>query len=382
MVKMIHLCRHKAKILVFTLGWIVSMAGVVCAPPAVAADRAYFIAADEVNWDYAPAGRDRMMGMPFDEAARGFVKRGDTRIGKVYIKARYREYMDETFTVVKPRPPRWQHLGLLGPVIRAEVGDTIRVVFRNNTGFPASVHPHGVFYSKAAEGSPYADGTTGKDKHDDAVPPGGQHTYLWSVPERAGPGPADPSSIFWLYHSHAIRDRHSGLIGPILVTAKGRAQQDGSPHGVDREFITLFSVSDENESWYIDKNIATLAGRAQVSKDDAGFRESNRMHGINGYVYGNLPGLHMDQCQRTRWYVAAVGNEVDLHTPHWHGNAGLLNGHRVDVVELLPASFKVVDMVTDNAGTWMYHCHVDDHLRAGMTALYTVRAIDSVSCGP
>lgn len=169
---------------------------------------------------------------------------------------------------------------------------------------------------------------------------------------------------------------------PILVTAKGQAQQDGSPHGVDREFITLFSVSDENESWYIDKNIATLAGRAQVSKDDAGFRESNRMHGINGYVYGNLPGLHMDQCQRTRWYVAAVGNEVDLHTPHWHGNAGLLNGHRVDVVELLPASFKVVDMVTDNAGTWMYHCHVDDHLRAGMTALYTVRAIDSVSCGP
>jgi FtsP/CotA-like multicopper oxidase with cupredoxin domain len=47
---------------------------------------------------------------------------------------------------VKPRPAAWTHLGILGPLLRAEVGDTIKVVFRNNAGRPYSMHPHGVFY--------------------------------------------------------------------------------------------------------------------------------------------------------------------------------------------------------------------------------------------
>jgi FtsP/CotA-like multicopper oxidase with cupredoxin domain len=31
------------------------------------------------------------------------------------------------------------------------------------------------------------------------------------------------------------------------------------------------------------------------------------------------------------------------------------------------------DMLADNPGTWLLHCHVADHLTAGMTALYTIR---------
>ena len=69
-------------------------------------------------------------------------------IGRKAKKALYREYTDDTFSTLKPRPSEWEHLGFLGPLVRAEVGDTIRVVFRNNTKFPASVHPHGVFYAK------------------------------------------------------------------------------------------------------------------------------------------------------------------------------------------------------------------------------------------
>jgi FtsP/CotA-like multicopper oxidase with cupredoxin domain len=33
---------------------------------------------------------------------------------------------------------------------------------------------------------------------------------------------------------------------------------------------------------------------------------------------------------------------------------------------------KVLDMVPDAAGTWLYHCHVNDHILAGMMALYKV----------
>jgi hephaestin len=74
-----------------------------------------------------------------------------------------------------------------------------------------------------------------------------------------------------------------------------------------------------------------------------------------------------------RWYVIGMGTEVDLHTPHWHGNTVLINGMRTDVAELLPMSMIVADMVPDDIGTWLYHCHVNDHITAGMQALYRVR---------
>jgi FtsP/CotA-like multicopper oxidase with cupredoxin domain len=45
---------------------------------------------------------------------------------------------------------------------------------------------------------------------------------------------------------------------------------------------------------------------------------------------------------------------------------------RMDMIELLPGSMKVFDMQPDDPGTWMYHCHVNDHITAGMLALYTV----------
>ena len=34
--------------------------------------RLYYVAADEVEWDYAPAGKDLITGQPFDSAAREF----------------------------------------------------------------------------------------------------------------------------------------------------------------------------------------------------------------------------------------------------------------------------------------------------------------------
>jgi hypothetical protein len=33
---------------------------------------------------------------------------------------------------------------------------------------------------------------------------------------------------------------------------------------------------------------------------------------------------------------------------------------------------KTVDMIADNPGTWMFHCHVEDHMEAGMMAVYTI----------
>jgi manganese oxidase len=109
-----------------------------------------------------------------------------------------------------------------------------------------------------------------------------------------------------------------------------------------------------------------------VDKDDEEFQESNLMHSINGYVYGNMPLITMHQGERVRWYTMGMGTEVDLHTPHWHGNTLLVNGMRMDVVQLLPAGMVVGNMVPDDPGTWLFHCHVNDHILAGMLTRYQV----------
>src|ERR1700690_3891989 len=80
--------------------------------------RTYYIAAVEVNWDYAPTGRNEAMGMPFDETEKPYVEAAAHRIGRVYKKVMYKEFTDETFTAQKVRPPEEQYLGILGPILR------------------------------------------------------------------------------------------------------------------------------------------------------------------------------------------------------------------------------------------------------------------------
>jgi FtsP/CotA-like multicopper oxidase with cupredoxin domain len=96
------------------------------------------------------------------------------------------------------------------------------------------------------------------------------------------------------------------------------------------------------------------------------------MHSINGYVCGNQPLPTIRIGQRVRWYTMSMGTEVDLHTPHWHGNTLTANGMRTDTIQLLAAGMVTADMVPDDAGVWLFHCHVADHITAGMLTRYRV----------
>jgi len=128
--------------------------------------------------------------------------------------------------------------------------NTIKVVFRNACRFRASVHPHGVLYAKDSEGAPYDDGTSGADKADDGVPTGGRHTYTWLVPDRAGPGPHDGTSVMWIVPLAHRRDRRHvrRTDGVDRRHGAGMARADGTPRDVDHEVFALFSVMNENRS--------------------------------------------------------------------------------------------------------------------------------------
>jgi FtsP/CotA-like multicopper oxidase with cupredoxin domain len=120
---------------------------------------------------------------------------------------------------------------------------------------------------------------------------------------------------------------------------------------VDQEFVTAFVIFDKADG-----------------------QEHGLMHSINGYIFGNLRGLVMHSGQKVRWHVMGMGNEVDLHTPHWHGKTVQVGGgfvaRRTDVIELLPGSMVTADMRANNPGEWLYHCHVADHIHAGMFTTY------------
>jgi manganese oxidase len=81
----------------------------------------------------------------------------------------------------------------------------------------------------------------------------------------------------------------------------------------------------------------------------------------------------MKKGERVRWYMLANSNEDDVHAPHWHGQTVLANMMmRTDTLSLAPMGMMVADMVPDNPGTWMFHCHVNDHFDGGMYALFKV----------
>ena len=382
------------------LGAISLAVSILCALPAqlhaapaahAGKTRIYYVAADEVNWDYAPSGRDEAMGMPFDDIAKGFVETSANHIGRVYKKAVYHEYTDATFTTIKPRAAQDAYEGILGPILHAEVGDTIKVVFKNHATHPYGMHPHGVLYEKDSEGANYNGGSGDMEDRGACVAPGATHTYTWNVPDRAGPGPNDPSSLFWLYHSHCdeLRDVASGLFGGIVITRRGMALPDGRPKDVDHEFVTIYIAINENESWYLDDNIkAHIPDPTKLNRYESkpvtengilgtiagtGFFETNIKWSINGYIYGNMPMMTMAKGDRVRWYVATLGDFNNAHTPHWHGNTVLVAGQRTDVIAVTSAQMITADMVPDAPGIWLYHCHISDHMLGGMVARYEVK---------
>jgi manganese oxidase len=355
-----------------------AMAPYMANAQASGATRTYYVAADDVPWDYLPGGVDQITGRRRVDTA--FFARGEPKIiSHSYRKVLLREYTDGSFGTLKLRPPEWEHLGFLGPLLRAVVGDTIRVVFRNNARRPFSLHPHGVSYGKDSEGAPYVDGSSAAQKQDDAVPPRGSHVYVWPVPERAGPGPMDRSSVLWMYHSHTdeVRDVNTGLMGPIIVTAREQARPDGRPLDADREFVMMFAQTHEEDSWYASDNKIPIENPPfppAALNQGQNFFPYFVTFSINGYTHGSLPlgALTMRKSERVRWYVFSSTNDSDLHTPHWHGNTVLIGGMRNDVGAIAPMQMLVADMQPDNVGTWLFHCHVSFHLQAGMAARYAV----------
>uniref|UniRef100_A0A3B3HM20 Ceruloplasmin n=1 Tax=Oryzias latipes TaxID=8090 RepID=A0A3B3HM20_ORYLA len=339
----------------------------------------HFIQIEEVHWNYAPSGMNLIQNRTIDEdeEASIFLKRGPQRIGAVYKKAIYKEYTDATYCKEMLKPD-W--LGYMGPLLMAEEGDTVVIHLKNLASRPYTVHPHGLAYTKGKEGALYPDGTGPMLKEDDAVPPGKVFSYEWILTKTHSPTSDDSNCVTRLYHSHlnTVKDINSGLVGPLIICKKGTFSTLSYTNAfLDFffffSFTVMFLVSDENMSWYIDDNIKKfVSDPTEGLKDDPNFIESNKMHAINGFMYGNLPGLNMCQGNRVNWYTIGFGNEVDMHSVHFHGQILTALNHHTDTISLFPAYSVTAKMVAQSPGLWLLACNVNDHFVAGMQAFFKI----------
>jgi FtsP/CotA-like multicopper oxidase with cupredoxin domain len=72
-----------------------------------------------------------------------------------------------------------------------------------------------------------------------------------------------------------------------------------------------------------------------------------------------------------QWDVMAMGNEH--HTFHVHGHRWTApDGTARDTQTVGPAESFRVRWTERGAGTWLYHCHVEGHMMAGMIGIYRV----------
>ncbi|KAM6986712.1 coagulation factor V [Aplochiton taeniatus] len=325
----------------------------------------FYIAAEEVIWDYAP-------DMPeyIDEDYRlQYLKQGPQRIGGKYKKAVYTQYEDDTFTVRKGDKQRKKELGILGPVIRAQIRDVIKIVFKNMASRPYSIYPHGVYIEKEEEGASYPAG----GNQTQGVQPGETHTYTWNVFVENEPLDGDPRCVTRMYHSavDTPRDIASGLIGPLLICKGQSLNVRNVQLKADKEQHAMFAVFDENKSWYLDSNIQAYSEPSKVNKEDPDFYKSNVMHSINGYVFESGQRLGFCYGEITTWHVSSVGAQDYIQTATFYGHPFDLNDRTEDYLSLFPMTGETITMIMDNVGFWLLASLNSHESTKGMRVLFS-----------
>ena len=124
---------------------------------------------------------------------------------------------------------------------------------------------------------------------------------------------------------------------------------------------------------------AILNGRSQDIRELA---QQGKVWAMNGTVADGHVMAPLFSCQLGRTQVLAIRNDTAFpHPMHLHGHSFRLlsrNGRPVEGTPwldtvLLEADDRVeVAFVADNPGDWLFHCHVLEHMQAGMSAVVRV----------
>ncbi|KAH8551153.1 Cupredoxin [Umbelopsis sp. PMI_123] len=331
--------------------------------PASGIVRKHYVQIEEILWDYSPDEWDYYHNTSvFDSPAKLWTHQSTNTIGTKYRKAVYREYNNSSFNNVL-NTPEWQ--GMMGPIFRAEVGDTFEVHVKNSASRNYSMHPHGLKYEFEMEGAIYQNAMY------NSIAPNQTFIYRWQVPPRSGPGPQDGDSVVWGYHSHVSEnDLFDGLFGAFIIYRPGTLGSDGKAKKVDKEFVTTVMVINENMSSLFDQTLQETSPVVDLSKiqvtetSKQQFIESNRKSSVNGIMFGNPKDLFIKADDIVDWHLLAWGTNFDAFTISWSNAHISICNQPVKQVDLLPASFSTVRISPLKSGQIEFGCNV--HKAQGM----------------
>jgi FtsP/CotA-like multicopper oxidase with cupredoxin domain len=304
--------------------------------------REFWLSIESFEQNVVPSGFDQMMGVAVT--------------GGSFVGLGFRGYTPG-FRALLPASDGPTGIGLNGgipgPLLRTEVGDTVTVHVRNDDDYfkwPHSFHVHGWRYTPAGDGS-WTYRERGEDARDgSAIPYGETYTYHYTVPANA--------VGTWPYHDHSVPMIYPGADPNVANPMEMNAQlgafgiiavTDARTPPVDREFYLFFHDLYQDDVPVLSQDFDCFNGRAYL---------------------GNTPVFEARVGERVRWRIAALGKE--FHVFHLHGHRWFNGVFHTDSQMLGPSTTATIEYTEDNAGDWLYHCHVTDHMQGGMMGRYTV----------
>jgi manganese oxidase len=221
-----------------------------------------------------------------------------------------------------------------GPQLRAEVGDTVRIILNNELDEPTTIHWHGLYVPPNMDGVPVIS--------QPAVMPGESFTYEFTL--RNGGS--------HMYHSHFMAE-----------------------HQVPMGLLGAFVVTDPNAS----PDLATDVDYAMILNDGPlGFT-------INGKGFPATEPLVLQQGQTIR--IRYMNEGLQIHPMHLHGMPQLVvakdgwdlpTPHFEDTVLVAPGERVDVIVEATELGVWAFHCHVLTHAEGpdGMFGMVTAMIVE------
>jgi FtsP/CotA-like multicopper oxidase with cupredoxin domain len=243
----------------------------------------------------------------------------------------------------------WTYNGQVpGPVIKVDVGDKVAIVVHNELPMATDVHFHGIRTPFEADGvAPITQ---------EAIPQGGDYTYEFTAEEPA----------VGMYHAHLAGQLAvpNGLLGTFLV---GQMPLPTTlPGGAG-------DLSDEPAP-------TSVAQELPMVLNDAGVIGLS----INGKSF---PATQPIVAEEGDWLMIHYENEgLQVHPMHLHqfpqlviakDGLALDQPYWADTVLVGPGERYSVLVRADRPGTWVWHCHILNHVEReeGMFGMVTALVV-------
>lgn len=249
----------------------------------------------------------------------------------------------------------WAYNGRVpGPEIRVSESDPVRIIFTNRLPTPTTIHWHGLHVPAAQDGMP------GIGQR--PIQPGETFTYEFV---------ARPAGTRW-YHAHGsahgdeAAQLDMGLAGPFIVEAAGTRY--------DREYVLVL------DDWMVlpdGRNGAlAMAGHGAMAEHVM----AHNLFTVNGRAFPDTQPLTVREPDRVLLRFIGASTST-VHPMHLHGHSFTIvavDGNPVpqaarlvrDTLPVGPGERYDVELLADNPGAWLLHCHELHHADAGMAMLF------------